>query len=152
MSVAKNKNIVKSLLFAAAFSLVPVAAHAAAIVSFLPDPTNADADSQYNSSTTYGVQQLYDASPTVSQVGTHINPGGEYARHGSGDADSSTSNFIAIYNYGSANAASFNSLAFQGRGGQSVGGRDDILGFNIWATNTAPDRFRSERYPSERWD
>lgn len=144
MNVSNIPFSVKSLLVAAAFSLAPVAAHAAAvspITSFLANPVNSDTTNQYPTGG-FEVKNLYDANPTPLQVGTRLTTGGEYARQGSGAADSTGRNFVAVYNYGS--DVSFNALAFQGRNADNIGGNDQITGLNIYATDTLPTNFGND--------
>ena len=134
----------KKLLFSVAvLSLGVVTSHAT--LSLLGDPVSSTASSSFSGDVPgWGPQRLYDANPTVADIGTDITGTFgtiEHAANGGSEANGGQAH-VVIFDYGA--PISFTGFAYAQRNGATTLGTptgfgvDKFDSFNIWATNTDP--------------
>ncbi len=111
-----------------------------ATLSFLPDPVSSSASSSFaGNATDWGPQNLYNANPTVADIGTDVSAifgtaaGDEHASDG---GSAFGGQHVVVFDYGS--SIDSTGFAFAQRNGNGTAGVDKFDGINIWFTDTDP--------------
>ena len=120
----------KKLILSLVVSALGLASSQAAL-TLLPDPASSSASTSFSGDVpNWGPQRLYDASPTVADIGTQFGAGValQYAGNGIGP-------HVLVFDFGQ--TVSFNGIAYSQRlGGDPVA--DKVQNIDVWATDSDP--------------
>ncbi len=108
-------------------------------INLLPDPVSSTASTSFSGDVGgWGPQHLYDANPTVADIGTDITGAfgtTEHAANGGSEANGGQAH-VVIFDYGA--SVTFNGFAYAQRNGNGTAGVDKFDSISVWATDTDP--------------
>ena len=106
-------------------------------ITLLADPVASSASSSFsNDIAGWGPQRLYDANPTVADIGTDITGAFGTDEHASAGGSAQGGQQVVVFDYGA--NVTFNGFAFAQRNGNGTPGVDKFDSINLWVTDTDP--------------
>jgi hypothetical protein len=128
--------MMKTLFLSLSFFTLGVATSQATL-SLLGDPVASSASSSFsNDIAGWGPQHLYDANPTIADIGTDITGAFGTVEHASAGGSAQGGQQVVVFDYGV--SISTTGFAFAQRDGNGTAGVDKFDSINLWVTDTDP--------------